>query len=190
MGTTYCMHIPLLCLLLHTCLCCLWHRYIQCYCTGIYHCVHTGIYLLYTPQEWLLRQLIKSCTYIAYTCTYSVYTCTYAVHGYHILYAYGSCALMHRTSLSSCASEAQRISLSPASASLYWPQKPVQTTGYTMYIQCIYTYIQCIHMYIHCTWAPNIFFVYQYCIFLCKLACTSFRKLHTMLVYRNQPFCT
>ena len=66
----------------------LWHRYIKCYCGGIYHCVHTGIYLLYTPSEWLLRQLIKTCTYIAYTCTYSVYTCTYTVHGYHVLYAY------------------------------------------------------------------------------------------------------
>ena len=90
MGTTYCMHIPLLWLPLHTRLYCLQHRYIQRYCAGIYLCVHTGIYLLYTPSEleWLLRQLIKTCTYIAYTCTYCVYTCTYTVHGNHILYAY------------------------------------------------------------------------------------------------------
>ena len=66
----------------------LWHRYIKCYCGGIYHCVQTGIYLLYTPWEWLLRQLIKTCTYIAYICTYRVYTCTNTVHGYNVLYAY------------------------------------------------------------------------------------------------------
>ncbi len=43
---------------------------------------------IYRLLIWLLRQLIKPCTYIAYTCTYCVYTCTYSVHGYHVLYAY------------------------------------------------------------------------------------------------------
>ncbi len=36
----------------------------------------------------MLRQLVKTCMYLAYMCTFSVYTCTYSVHGYHILYAY------------------------------------------------------------------------------------------------------
>ncbi len=87
-STMYCMHIPQLWLPPHTRLYSLWHRYIKCYHTGIYNCVHTGINLLYTPSGWLLRQLIKTCTYIAYMCTYHVYTCTYTVHGYHILYTH------------------------------------------------------------------------------------------------------
>ena len=65
----------------------LWHRYIKCYCGGIYHCVHTGIYLLYTPSEWLLRQLIKTCTCIAYR-VHTVY-----IH-VHILYM-GTTYCMH-----------------------------------------------------------------------------------------------
>ncbi len=97
----HCTSVPHIVCIYHYCGChciiacstlyCLYHRYIPCCCGGIYHCVHTGIYLLYTPSEWLLRQLIKICTYIAYTCTYSVYTCTYTqyytVRQYHILYA-------------------------------------------------------------------------------------------------------
>ncbi len=75
--------------------------------------------------------------------------------------------------------------LTPASASLCRPRKPVQTAGYTMYIRCIYMHIHCIYMYIACTSAPNIKCMFHYGIFHCKLVCTASRKLYTVLSYRN-----
>ena len=110
-------------------------------------------------------------------CTYVyIYTCTYTVHEYHVLYAYTTtvdgllCFCCNwpgikkftifwtgPSSILSHATEGLGMSLSPASASLCLPWKPVQTTGYTMHIHCMYMYIHCIYMYIQCTRAPHIF---------------------------------
>ena len=46
--------------------------------------------------------------------------------------------------------EGRGMYLSPASASLCRPRKPVETS-YTMYIHCIYMYIHGSYMYILCT---------------------------------------
>ncbi len=53
------------------------------------------------------------------------------------------------SSILSCAADGSGMSLTPASASLCLPRKPVETTGYTMYIHGVYMYIHGIYMYIH-----------------------------------------
>jgi hypothetical protein len=66
------------------------------------------------------------------------------------------------------------MSLTPASASLCRPLKPVETTGYTMYIHGSYMYIHGSYMYIQCTWAPIILCMYHWGDFHCKLVCNPF----------------
>ncbi len=83
MGTTYCMHIPVWYLPLHTLLYCLWHRYVQYYHTGIYHCVHTGIYLQNTS-----KMPTKICcwdNWLKHACTLHIRVHTVYIH-VHTLY--------------------------------------------------------------------------------------------------------
>ena len=87
--------------------------------------------------------------YMVYTRMYMVYTCLYMVHP--------------------CSSHFIILKMQ----AFCQPQKPVQTTGYTMYIHCIYMYILCLYMYIACTSAPNIICMFHYGIFHCKLVCTA-----------------
>ena len=164
------------------------------------------LYLLYTPNEWLLRQLVKTCKYMAYTCTNSVYSiymyihCTWLPHilcmyHYSICHCVFACTAFDIGMYNAIVQESTIVyiqeipgcwdnllnhvntwhirvhtmyihvhtlymatthSLRTAPASLCLPWKPVETTGYTMYIHCIYMYIQWIYMYIHWTSAPYI----------------------------------
>ncbi len=100
MGTTYCMHIPLLCLPLHASLYHLWHRYIQCYHTGIYPCVHTGIYLLYLRNT--LRMAVKTTDWTMHIhCIYVYIQCIYIYMYIHIHTLYmGTTYGMHISLLS------------------------------------------------------------------------------------------
>jgi hypothetical protein len=136
------------------------------YCIYVYiSCLYMYIHCTWVPNMHI------HCTYCDH-----VYSCTYTVLGHPILHAYTTQATVDGLlcfcsiwsgikkkspssgqglppSISSCAADSQGLgmSLTPASASLCPPQKPVKTTGYSMYIHCIYMYLHGSYMYILCT---------------------------------------
>jgi hypothetical protein len=153
MGTTHCMHIPILFLPLHTSLysLSLWHSYIY---RNQPLSTYRDISPIY-PREWWLRQLIIPWKYIAYTCIYSVYTCTYTVHGYYIIvhivciyqYCFCHCILACTafdidiyTGIFHCVHTGLYLQYS-----IYPLRIVIKTTDNTMHIHCM-----CVHrVYIH-----------------------------------------